>query len=568
MTDGTPQHQNYLKVIAPVDCNIGGTTLAEGGEGINVQKQLLGFLLGQVWTANIPTATRITQADFTRTASATTVDVWAKTAKTPAQSLQVTGSNFPGVVMTAVLDNGAPTGNYQAHIVLPSDAALPSVIDVVNSTSTPVLKISAPLSDIVHISKAEYNPATGDLCVSASSSDNQTLTLTADSNPLTAQLDSTVKPDCPKVGNDLTAFATFPLNRAPDKVRVVSQLQGSSEQHVTVLADTPDNSLPSLVANADSFLAVPGSGAPELNVGLNDGSTGEIVIVDQPGQSVLDADGQPITNIVGTVTGSLTGGKVTFTANPGATGVATFSYFIKNGNNVSNLVNATAEIVFVAGPPIGNPDNFAVLRTNTAMGFTATILANDVAAFGTTINTGSVAITTQGTKGIATANANGTVTYRPNTGVAAGNDSFFYTVANSVGTPSAPVKVDVVVENAGESISITRNRYTLAGGRWDLRMTSSWFGAPLTSTGSCWLVRVGATTIPTPRLIGSIALDATGAAQIVVTGTKAYNAANYSAADRPTVPNGSYTIRCGTSNAATPLPGASAQTADNTTSTR
>ena len=569
LADGiTPQHQNYLKVIAPVGCDIGGTP-APAGEGINVQREVLGNLMGQVWTTAIPTPTRITQADFTRTTGATTVDVWAKTAKTPAQSLQVTGSNFPGVVMTAVLNNGARTGVYQAHIVLPGNAALPSVIDVVNSTSIPVLKTSANLSDIVHISKALYNPANGDLCVSASSSDDQTLTLTADSNPLTAQLDSTVKPDCPAVGNDLTAMATFPLNRAPDQVRVVSELQGSSEKHVTILANTPDNSA-TLVANDDAFLNVPGSGAQTLNVGANDEATGEIVIVDQPGQPGLNANDQPITNIVGKVTGSLTGGTVTFTANPGATGVATFSYFIKNGANVSNLVNATADIVFVAAPPTGNPDNFGVLRTNNAIGFTAKVLANDVAAFGTTINTGSVAITQQGTRGVATANANGTVTYRPNAGVAAGNDSFFYTVANSAGIASTPVQVTVVVENSIESVSISRNKMTNTGGggqRYDIRFTTSWFGAPLTSTGSCYLVRVNGVALPTERFLGSAPVDATGAVQFVPIGTKLYNAANYTASDIPLVPaKTNYTIRCGTSNLVNPLPAATAtSTADNST---
>ncbi len=567
LADGTPQHQNYLKVIAPAGCDIGGTP-APAGEGINVQREVLGNLMGQVWTAAIPTPTRITQADFTRTASSTTVDVWAKSAKTPAQSLQLTGSNFPGVVMTAVTDNGARTGMYQAHIVLPPNAVLPSLIDVVNSTSTPVLKTSANLSDIVHISKAVYNPATGNLCVSASSSDDQTLTLTADSNPLTAQLDSTVKPDCPKVGNDLTAMATFPLNRAPDTVRVVSELQGSSEKHVTVLATAPDNSA-TLIANDDAFLAVPGSGAQTLDVGANDGATGQIVIVDQPG---LDANDQPITTIVGTVTGSLTGGTVTFTANPGATGVATFSYFIKNGANVSNLVNATADIVFVAAPPTGSPDNFGVLRTNNTIGFTAKVLANDVAAFGTTINPASVAIVAgQGqAKGVATANANGTVTYKPNAGVAAGNDFFLYTVNNNVGIASTPVAVSVVVENAVESVSISRNKMTNTGGggqRYDIRFTTSWFGAPLTSTGSCYLVRVNGVALPTERFLGSAPVDATGAVQFVPIGTKLYNAANYTASDIPLVPaKTNYTIRCGTSNLVNPLPAATAtSTADNST---
>lgn len=571
LADGvTPRHQNYVKVIAPAGCDIGGTP-APAGEGINVQRQDFGFLLGQVWTNPIPTPTKITQAEFTRTATHTTVDVWANTAKNPPQVLHVTGSNLPGVVMTPVLDNGAATGKYQAHMVLPGNTALPPVINVINSTSNPLLKTSAALSDIVHINKAEYNPATGSLCVSANSSDNQTLTLTADSNPLTEQLDSTPKDGCPAVGNDLTAFVQFPLNRAPDKVRVISQLSGSAEKQVAVLENTPDNTA-TLVARADEFLNVPGAGAQVLNVGENDGpdglggQAGEIVIVDQPGMSALDPDGQPITQIVGIATGSATGGTATFTANPGTSGIATFSYFVKNGTNVSNLVNATVDIQFVAAAPAANPDNFAVLRTNNTIGFTAQVLKNDAAATGTTIDPASVTVTQQGTRGVATANGDGSITYRPNVGATAGSDVFFYTVSNTAGTASAPVRVDVVVENSNESVSINRNKYT---GRWDLRMSTSWFGAPLTSTGSCWLVRVNNTNLATPRLIGTAAVDATGAVQMQPQGTKLYNAANYNpAVDVPLLPSRTnYTIRCGTSNAVVPLPGISnpVQSADNTT---
>ncbi len=355
--------------------------------------------------------------------------------------------------------------------------------------------------------------------------------------------------------------------RAPNNIRVFSQLSGSAEKQVTVLAESPDNTA-TLVANPDAFLNVPGNGAQELNVGANDGATGtggqtgEIVIVDQP----TDAQGK----IVGTATGSTGGtGTATFTANPGASGIVTFSYLVKDGANVSNLVNATADVAFVAAAPTGTPDNFAVRNTNNTTGFTAKVLTNDVAGAGTTIDPASVVIQPQpaNSKGVATANSDGTVTYRPKAGATAGTETFTYTVKNTVGTESAPVTVTVAVKGTAETISITRNRNT-GGTRWDLRMTSTWFGAPLTSTGACYLVRVGNTTIPTPRFIGSIALDALGAAQIQATGTKRYNAADYVATDVPTIPTGSYTIRCGTSNAVTPLPAASTQTADNATTTR
>jgi hypothetical protein len=450
--------------------------------------------MGQVWTAPIATATQVPQATFTRTNQATIVDVWAKT--TPNQQLFVTGTNFPGVKMTPVtIGGGAATGNYQAHMVLSGNAVLPDFIHVVNSSSVPVVSVAAALSDIVNISKAEYNPLDGSLCVVASSSDDLPITLTVDASPATYSLIAgNQDAKCQAPGpHDQSISAAFPSNnRSPDKVRVISGLKGASEKLVTVLGNTPDNTV-KLVANPDAFTNIPSSGAP-LDVGLNDGAggtgfrAGEIVIVDQPNIPTVNANGQPTTQIVGKVTGSLTGGTVTFTGNPGAAGKATFSYFIKDSTtpvaNVSNLVNASIDIAFVATPPTGSPDNFAVLKnTGTATNsFTANVLINDIAAVGTTINNGSIAITTQGTKGVATV-ANGKVTY----------------------TPTA-------------------------------RFTTPWFGAPLTPTGTCYLTKVGSTTYPISEAqrIGSAPVDATGAVQLQTAST---------------VPSGqTFSISCNTSN--------------------
>ena len=143
LADGiTPQHQNYLKVIAPVGCDIGGTP-APAGEGINVQKEPLGNLMGQVWTAPIPTPTKITQAEFTRTDTATIVDVWAKTAKN--QTLLLTGNGFSGVQMTAETNAlGIQNGNYQAHLVLPPSADLPLWLTWSMSLAVRCIKILRP----------------------------------------------------------------------------------------------------------------------------------------------------------------------------------------------------------------------------------------------------------------------------------------------------------------------------------------------------------------------------------------------------------------------------------------
>jgi hypothetical protein len=167
-------------------------------------------------------------------------------------------------------------------------------------------------------------------------------------------------------------------------------------------------------------------------------------------------------------------------------------------------------VAFFAAAPVANADDFAVLRNAAAplVGRTVNVVANDVAASGTTLNAASVLIGTAPLHGTAVVNANGTVTYTPALGYI-GADSFTYTVANTAGTRSAPATVNIVVEGTTETVTMTRTDFVVSKNQWNLVGSTNWFGPSLThTTVTCWVGKgTGGTAGP---LIGTTLIDTTG----------------------------------------------------------
>jgi hypothetical protein len=599
LADGiTPAHQNYVKVIAPPTCDIGGTPVENGGEGINVNKVNTGFLMGQVWTAPIPTPTTVTQAKFSRTANDVTIDVWAKSSV--GQTLLATGAGLRGAQFKP--DPSDLSGKkYEVHLVLPAvSTVIPPSVNVVNTTSNPVLNINANLTDYLTVNKAEYDRSTQKLCVSAKSSDATISSLNLGYTGLagTVLLDATAKDGCPAaVAGDFTASVSVDPAHAPAAVSVTSGVQGSeAAAEVSVKENTQDNSGLGLVAVNDNVTtdvnnnAISGGAPSDLAVTENDtvapGSS--VVVVDQPYTTVDQTDqltGKTKTVKVGIGTATANANNtIHFVPNPGTVGTGTLSYLLKYVDPVSGLAQVSSlaqvgltNITFQPTAPATSPDNFAIFRTNTTTGFTANVLANDVAAAGSPIDPASIlvssaangdyAATATTAQGTVTVNANGTVTFKTKVGAAAANDVFFYTVkatANGVSSAAtAPVRVDVVVETNNELINITRNRFVNQAGipRWDVRFTTSWFGAPLTTTGTCYVTRTSdAARVVTnwgfSRPIGTGPADGTGAVQLAALTTKMINDPTYNpAVDVPKIPSKwSYTVQC-MSNSSTVIGG-------------
>jgi hypothetical protein len=164
-----------------------------------------------------------------------------------------------------------------------------------------------------------------------------------------------------------------------------------------------------------------------------------------------------------TITLANNGGRVTLQQNGGFTytppsasfsGNRAFTYQVTDGKLTSNTATVTLTIT---RRPTATADT-TVTALNTAK--VISVLANDSATAPATLNPASLVITSVPANGSAQANANGTVTYTPQTGFA-GSTTFSYTVKDSLGSTSNPATVTVHVPQArNDSYSVTANTST------------------------------------------------------------------------------------------------------------
>jgi hypothetical protein len=209
-----------------------------------------------------------------------------------------------------------------------------------------------------------------------------------------------------------------------------------------------DNGLPSLCSAATVIVNVDPTRA-QLNVApvaVNDATTTPINTPVSGNAALNDADlniGQILTYSLSTV-GALHGvpsitaaGIYTYTPATGFVGLDSFQYKVCD-NGVPSLcatafvvINVTAAGVNVNLPPVATPD---VTTTNVNVPVVINVKANDYDP-----NMGQVlglpTITSQSTRGVATVNPDGTVTFTPATGFV-GVTSFVYQVCDN-GSPSA-----------------------------------------------------------------------------------------------------------------------------------
>jgi len=128
-----------------------------------------------------------------------------------------------------------------------------------------------------------------------------------------------------------------------------------------------------------------------------------------------DVDGPALS--IGSVTSGTNGtvvlngdGTVTFTPNANFNGVADFSYQATDGSLLSNAATVTVHVAAVNDAPIANPDTLTATE-DTAITYTAAqLLGNDTDAENDAF---SIIMVTSGTNGIASLNADGTVTFTP-----------------------------------------------------------------------------------------------------------------------------------------------------------
>ncbi|NJD04920.1 MAG: hypothetical protein FIA97_00280, partial [Methylococcaceae bacterium] len=348
------QHQNYVKVFAPLGCDIGGTA-APAGEGINVLKVNTGFLLGQVWTAAIATPTRVTAAEYSRAPDGSTaIDVWASSE--PNNTLVASTSSTPGLVLREEFDTlGRRTGSYHGHIQMAPGAVLPGQVTVNNLTSPALIGVTANIVDTVTITNSAFNPATGSLCVTAHSSDRfDKPALTVAAGPLSESLGTPTLAKLADCGlsalpdaDDVLFAGDLPnappeVTEPPATVTVSSQREGRHTTPLTVVSAGANTPAP--LAAADDFMGGNSDTAITFDVRTNDtpsaAAAGATVMIARQPQP---ATGSVVVNADNTVTFTP---AATITANT----TDNFVYALRSGDGVSNQATVALNLTFVSRP--------------------------------------------------------------------------------------------------------------------------------------------------------------------------------------------------------------------------
>lgn len=470
---GSPFGTNYVRVDGPPGSNLDGA-------GNDFIVQPYGNVLGQRWTAPIPTAFNVQKAVYARNATSNLVDVWATSA--PGQVLVATGADMPTIQLAEYAG-----GNYFGHVEYSNAFFPPAAVTVTNLSSNPVNQVTTQLVDQLD-ALAAFDPASRAIAITATSSDL--------SGPSLVVLAPWGGPMIPGATAGTYGFdGAIPAGvQPPMQVRVESNAGGVYLANVVVGQGAPMNAPGLPVAVDDLGVLVAGSGSTTIPVGANDSFAGAATAL------VLT---QPAT---GTAVAS--GGSVIFTPRAGASGADQFTYVIRDAVGLSNVATVTFTVPFVAPPPTANADNTATQAGTTRI---VNVLANDVAGTGTTIDPLSVQVTGAGASVNPTT---GAVSYTA--GGATGTFTFTYTVANTAGVRSAPATVTMVVFGGPESVSFSKLQYVSS--RWTVTGSTNWFGANLTqATTTCWTGTAPAPTAST--LIGSAPIDTTGKFQLTPTST-------------------------------------------------
>jgi hypothetical protein len=476
---GSPFGTNFVRVDGPVGSNLDGV----GNDFIQTP---LANVLGQKWTAPIPTPTNVKRAVYSRdpVKGITSIDVWASS--TPGQKIFVTGSGMPSISLA-----GDAAGNYFGHIEIPATSPTPASVTVTNATSVPPVNVPAALIDVVKVKGLAPAPfgATFDTTTNG-------LTVTAVTSDLSVPAPALVVAG--PLGGAMTGGVYTTLLPAgvlpPMSVTVDSAAGGTETDDIVVLPGVAMN-------KPGAPTAVSDAATTNENTAVTIAVTGNDSVV---APATLSSAVMVTPPLSGTVAPAAVLGSFTYTPNLNFFGADAFQYVIIDSvGQVSNVATVDVNVVFVAVGPTANPDDFALLQGTTR---TYSVISNDVAASGTTIDPASVAIATLPAHGTATPNIDGTVTYKPVVGYV-GADSFTYTVKNNAGVASTAATVSIVVEGGPEAMSISRADFVVSKNQWTLVGSTNWFGPTLThTTVTCW---VGKGIAVGPK-IGTAPVDTTG----------------------------------------------------------
>jgi hypothetical protein len=521
---GSPFGTNYFQICGP------GLPTTPGLPPSCVRENLF-TLMGKVHIGAIGSPLTVDRATYARDIAPISahVDVFA-TAKSgpgapvPALSMgDVAGAGMPSVTMHGPL---APFGLYYGQSVPIDPTAIPAEVIVTNTADVPPSSLTRKVVDVVTITGATYDPNSGLLTITATSSDKGAPpliappSLTAVGLPGSATgadaLVTTGNLNDPAEKRLLNFSVGLPATAVPPAtVTVQSSAGGVHSEAVKPITDVPPSQFAAgLSVAVDDFVSVPAGTTPILfNILTNDRTN--------LGAAITAGTFTIIANPTHGSIAITAAGAVTYTpTSPAFVGDDTFTYRVTPtapaapASNVALVTVTTTAPVGGVVPIAVNDGPFSVGVSRALVIPAATLLAND-SGNGGTLDPNSIQIVTA--TGGSAVFAAGAVTYTA--GAVAGNFSFSYTVANTLATGgqrSAAATVSMTVVPAGDTLTIGQARFRSGIRRWDLNGTST---VSAGNTVTVTLVRTGqviATNIPV--VAGAWTFSQTGSNVIAVNG--------------------------------------------------
>ena len=466
---GSPFNTNFLMVCGtrPDGTPIALGTTASGANPSCIRTDLFA-LAGRVHdsaTDPIGSPLAIQAATYSRDAAGTHVNVGAQVARVlttqPTPLLTAASNQTPPVRL-----NGPDALNrYFAQGFTDPSGALPGQIIVTNSGDNPPTSVTSATRDVVTVVSASYNASTQTLTAVATSSDKG---FGASLSPPLAFDGFATTATRGGVPGDTGSFTLVATGVAIPPTQVVVHSVGGGIGRVDLTTDPNLASPPgSPFTRDDSFTAPVNTPAVNIPVLAND--LAHVAAPINPASVTIVAGGVTPAGLGTAVVNP--DGTIRFT--PGLTvGSGTLKYVVSSAAvpGASNV--GTVNITLTPSPsgtPIGTADTVSMVTGAT---LNINVVANDSGNGGTLVPTSTQIVAGSVSGGTATVAANGTVNFRA--GLTPGaNFGFSYTVANSNGNRSVPIRVAVNVADEPVGITPGSAQCTRTGTRWRLAGTGA-----------------------------------------------------------------------------------------------
>ncbi|EHR68925.1 hypothetical protein BurJ1DRAFT_0026 [Burkholderiales bacterium JOSHI_001] len=400
----------------------------------------------------------IQSATYSRDAAGTHVNVGAQVARVlatqPLPLLTAASNQTPPVRM----QGPDALARYFAQGFTDPSGTLPGQISVTNSADNPPTTVQAATSDVVTIVSASYNATTQTLSAVATSSDKGFGTQLPPTMAFDGFVTTAVRGGVAGDPAAMTLTATG-VTVPPTLVVVHSTAGGAGRVDITTdpnLANPPGSPF-----TRDDVATVAAS-APAIDIPVLANDLANVAAPINPA-SVTLVGGGVVPAALGTAAVN-PDGTIRFT--PGASvGTGTIKYVVSSaavaGASNVGTVNLTVTEPVGGFLPLGATDTASVLTGGTV---NINVTANDSGNGGTLVATSTQIVAGSVTGGTATVQANGTVNYVA--GATPGAFGFNYTVANTNGNRSAPIRVNVTVANEPVGVTAGSVQCTRTGTRW------------------------------------------------------------------------------------------------------